>query len=333
MRIIIMETGDFGVPAVEALLRSNHEILGLITRPVRYNRGGNPLPDPKVALLAEEFGVPIYRFPKIKAPEAVETIRALEADIFFICDYGQILSPDGIKSTRLGGVNLHGSLLPRYRGAAPVQWAVYNGDKVSGISVLHVTPEVDAGPVMETLELPIDDAWTAADLEYELSKIGVQPVLNAIRALELDENQIHKSVPQNPLDASGAPKLRKEMSFVDWNRSAVEIRNQVRAFEPWPRTRTTWRRSEKKPPLELILLPIPQAIDAASAGYSLPEGTRPGTVLRADSVVDVATGSGILRISDLQPANKKPMSAAEFLRGYPLTLGTILGDSDPPTNK
>lgn len=312
-----MGTGNFGVPSLRALYETGHEIAGLVTQPAALDRRGRPLPDPEIVRLAEAHGTPLFRFAKIKSSEAVAQLRELCADVFFICDYGQILSHEGIVSARLGGVNLHGSLLPRYRGAAPVQWAMYHGDREAGVTVLHVTPEVDAGPMMDSASLTVPEDWTAVELERALAELGAPLVVRAMARLESGVDTF-QAVPQDAAQVCGAPKLRKSHARVDWSRSAVEIRNQVRAFEPWPRAFTVWKRAGSDRELRLILLPIPDAV-----GDSAPDGAAPGTVLHVGETLDIATGRGVLRVHRLQPEGKNAMDVPAFLRGYPMRPGDV----------
>ncbi|MBE6426059.1 MAG: methionyl-tRNA formyltransferase [Thermoguttaceae bacterium] len=320
MRIVVMETGSFGVPTVKLLYESRHEIAALVTQPKTENKTRRePLPEPEIVQLAEAHGTPILRFPKIKDPEAVAALRELNADIFFICDYGQILSPEGIQAARLGGINLHGSILPKYRGSAPVQWTILNGDAEAGATVIHITPEVDAGPMLSIVRTPVGENETADVLEARLAELGAPEVLRAIDALEKDPDHLAAAVIQDASQACGAPKIRKQMAQIDWSLSAEEIRNRVRAFEPWPRTFTTWQKSEKKPPMRLILLPVPELL-----AMEVPAGTVPGTVLAVGETLAVATGNGVLAIRQLQPAGKKPQSVFDFLCGNAIQVGDVL---------
>lgn len=320
MRIVLMETGSFGVPTVKKLYESRHEIAALVTQPKPEPRPGRePLPDSEVVQLAEAHGTPILRFAKIKSPEAVEQLKALNADVFFICDYGQILSTEGIQAAKFGGINLHGSILPKYRGAAPVQWTLLNGDVKAGATVIHITPQVDAGPILSIVETDVDPNETADVLEARLAELGAPEVLRAFDQLELDPEHIATACVQDETLACGAPKLKKQMSQIDWTESAETIRNKVRAFEPWPRTFTTWQKSAKKPPMRIILLPIPEILP-----MEVPQGTEPGTVLAVGEVLAVASGKGVLGIRQIQPAGKKPQSIADFLCGNAIQVGDVL---------
>lgn len=314
-----MGTGSFGVPTLEMLYETEHEIAALVTQPAARSPRGKELPPPEIVQCAMRHGTPIVRFEKIKSPEAVAYLKSLNADLFFICDYGQILSREGIQAARLGGLNLHGSLLPRYRGAAPVQWAVYNGDKTAGITVIYITPEIDAGPMVEKAALEVLPDETADQLERRLAKLGAPCVVRAIHELAANEDLRNHALPQDPLQASGAPKLKKTDAHIDWTRSATQIRNQIRALEPWPRTYTDWERVPGKPPVRLMILPVPTLLST-----ELPPGTPPGTVLSVGETLDVATGDGILSIRRVQPSGKKPMDIPSFANGYGIKKGSVL---------
>lgn len=318
MKIVCMGTGTFGIPTLEALYQHpSHEVAALVTQPVpQTHTQKKPLPTPEIVRIAEQHQTPVYHIAKIKSPEAVETLRSFQADLFFICDYGQILSQEGIQAARLGGLNLHGSLLPKYRGAAPVHWAIYNGDEETGVTVIHITPEMDAGPMVASEKVRILPEETTSELEARLARIGAPHVLHVVNRLAENEDPSQWAIPQDPALACGAPKLRKAFAQIDWNRSAVEIRNQIRAFEPWPRTFTHWMKTPGKPPIRLIPQPIPQILE-----MSVPENTAPGTILTVGEVLAVATGKGVLGIHLLQPSGKRVLTIPEFRCGYGIQAG------------
>jgi methionyl-tRNA formyltransferase len=212
---------------------------------------------------------------------------------------------------------LHASLLPKYRGAAPINWAIYQGETETGVTVIHITPRVDAGPAIAQARTPIGPDETAADLEPRLAELGAPLVIGAIAAIE---SGTERPIEQDPAQATRAPRLKKELGAVDWTRSAAAIKNQARALQPWPKTYTFWQR-EGSEPLRLILDRV--HVEPGASG-------RPGTVLEAsgDRLV-IATGEGGLAIDAIQPAGKRVLSAGEFLRGYPVQLGERFGDESP----
>jgi methionyl-tRNA formyltransferase len=314
MRLVPMGTGPFGVPTFRRLYDTEHQIVAVVTSPLRSGGRRPPLASP-VRQLAEAQGTPVFDPDDVNGEEARARLSEYGADLLVVCDYGQILSAETLATTRLGGVNLHGSLLPKYRGAAPVNWAVYHGETETGISVIHMTPKVDAGPVIEQARTPIGPDETAADVEARLSQMGPDCMLRAIEALRAGMAQ---ALPQDPALASKAPRIKKADGLIDWTRPAEAIRNHVRAMEPWPKTYTFWHRP-KGPPMRLILGPV------KVAGTSDPN-VPPGTVLEAsgDRIL-IAAGEGAVVLETVQPAGKRPLEVRELLRGYHVQPGERFG--------
>jgi methionyl-tRNA formyltransferase len=313
MRIILMGTGPFAVPMARAIYDSAHDVPLLVTRPQRVLHGKTQAEANPMRELAVAQGTPVFDPESINTDDARAELARHSPELFVVCDYGQILKPETLAVAPLGGINLHGSLLPRYRGAAPINWAVYYGDAETGVTVIHMTPRVDAGPAIARAHLPIGPDDTAVTLEPKLAEIGAPLVLQAIEALATGTA---KAITQDPALASKAPRLKKEDGAVDWSRSAEEIRNQVRAFVPWPKTFTCWHRPDGDP-LRLILDKV--ACESQASGEA-------GTVLEAagDRLV-IATGTGSLRIESLQPTGKRALTTAEFLHGYPVKPGNRFG--------
>ena len=314
----MLGTGPFAVPTFEALLdpaTGGHEVAALVTRPdravrERYKSAANPM-----RAVAQLRGLAVLGPEDINAPDARNSLTALSPDLLVVCDYGQILSRDTLAIARLGGINLHGSLLPKYRGAAPVNWAIYHGETETGVTVIHMTPRLDAGPCIAQARTPIGPDETAADIEVRLAQLGAPLVIGAIAALAAGRAE---AIPQDPKQATRAPRLRKEDGVLDWSRSAVALHNQIRAFQPWPRSWTMWRRVGGEP-LRLII--DRAAVEAASSDAN------PGTVVAADHErLAIATGAGVLVVKQVQPAGKRAMSAEEFLRGHGLNVGERLGE-------
>ncbi len=343
MRIVMMGTGPFAVPTFQALLAAGHDIPLLVTRPPVPTKGKPPINPMRE--VATAHGIPVFDPPSINTAEAINTVQSLAADLLVVCDYGQILSPAALATTRWGGINLHGSLLPKYRGAAPVQWCVYHGDPVSGVSVILLTPKLDGGPVLVQTSVDVDPAETAGELETRLSQIGVEAVLQAL--LQLEQWDLAQD-PTNPTNGPGssppvlgipqaaelvtkAPRLHKSQGQIDWTRSAADLRNQIRAFQPWPGSYTHWQRGSG-PPLRLIIAAaqvVPAPTDPPSPA-SAGSPAAPGTLVRADhEQLWVQTGDGVLSLTQIQPAGKRVMSIAEFLRGYAPAPGQAFAWLDP----
>lgn len=317
----MMGTGPFAVPTFRAMYDTHHEVVALVTSPVRAKRGKRAEPIRPMRDIAQEHGTPIFDPEDINSRTAQDRLTEYAAELLVVCDYGQILSAATLATARLGGINLHGSLLPKYRGAAPVNWAIYHGEEHSGVTVIHMTPRVDAGPCIAQASTPIGSDETAAELEARLSEMGARLVLRAIDSLEAGREE---SLPQDPTQVCPAPRLKKTDGAIDWNSPAAAIRNHVRAMEPWPKTYTFWRRRDGSP-LRLILGPI-------SVLEDLPQDTAPGVVVEAagDRLV-VAAGGGAVLLGSIQPSGKRLLSVNEFLRGYRVRTGDRFGPEDIQT--
>jgi methionyl-tRNA formyltransferase len=314
LRLLMMGTGPFAVPTFRALLASPHEVLALVTRPDRPQHRREKAPTNPMREVAHERSLEVFEPESINSAEANAWLKDRHADLFVVCDYGQILSRDTLSLARLGGINLHASLLPKYRGAAPINWAIYHGETETGVTVIHMTPQLDAGPALVQLATPIGPDETTPELETRLSQLGVQAVLDAIDLLIRGE--AGNAPLQDPKLATKAPRLKKDDGLIDWSRPAAAIALQVRAFQPWPKSHTLWNRG-KGEPVRLILEKV-AVVDRESAS--------PGTVLEAaGNHLVVACGERALQIELIQPAGKKPLRAEEFLRGYPLKPGDQIG--------
>ena len=321
-RIIVMGTGPFAVPMFEALLASRHQVLLLVTkpRPAEHGRGGPP-PNPMRAA-AERHSVPVFDPESINTPEAQAELARHQPDVLVVADYGQILKPETLAVAPHGGVNLHGSLLPKYRGAAPINWAIYHGDAETGVTVIQMTPGIDAGPALAIARTPIDAEEAAPALELRLSTLGAPLVVQVLDQLAAGTTS---AVVQDPSLASPARRLRNTDAVIDWQRTALQIKNQVRAFEPWPRTLTFLHRKHGGEATRLILgrVAVASAPDAPIApGSILASGKNAAS---GELELLVQTGEGALRIDSLQPAGKRMMNIAEFLRGHPVEVGDRLG--------
>lgn len=322
MRLAMLGTGPFAAPTFAALLASRHEVVGLVTQPQREEQGRKKAALSPLRELAAATGRPIAAPASINTPEARQQLAQWAPELLVVCDYGQILAPETLAVAPRGGVNLHGSLLPRYRGAAPVNWALYHGDAETGVTVIHMTPRLDAGPALAVGRLAIDPDETAPELEARLAQLGAPLVLATIDRLERGEAQ---PIAQDETTATRARRLRKSDGAIDWNRTALEIKNQIRALEPWPRTFTYWHRADG-PPLRLIPGPVEIAAPLIDASGDASSNALPGTVVEAEGGrLVVATGRGLLAWRSAQPEGKRMLSIEEFLRGYPVRVGDRFG--------
>jgi len=279
----------------------------VVTRPPRGRAGDPPAP---MAAAAERLGLPLWQPPTVNDAEGAARLASFGADLLVVCDYGEILKPVALEATRLGGVNLHGSLLPRYRGAAPVQWAVLNGDAQSGVTVIQMTPGLDAGPSLGQSSTPIDHDETAGELEVRLAAIGADLSSRVIAQLA-DGSAV--GTPQDDSLRTKAPRLKKEDGLVDWSRPAQRVKDQVRGTNPWPRAFASVP-LEKGPPVRLVIDRV-AVVDGGGA---------PGEVLEAGQRLVVACAEGAVELVEVQPAGKRRMSAGEWLHGTRVAPGTRL---------
>ena len=320
MRIVFMGTGGFAVPTFERLLDSRHDIVAVVTMPLRDGHRSKAVVAP-IRSVASAASLEIFDPENINDPSLLPTLRGWQADLLFVCDYGKILAPHVLAVTRFGGINLHGSLLPKYRGAAPINRALLNGEPTVGVSVIHITPQLDAGPVVAMSEpVPVLPDDTAVEIEEKLAQIGAELVVSVLPQFE---NGTLTPVPQRNELATKAPKIKKQDGEIDWRRSAQEIVWQYQALQPWPKVFTNWHRQNavenESEPMRLILGHVRQLETEVT-------GVVPGKVLEAsDDRVMVATGNGVLQVFEIQPAGRKMMPADAFLRGYPLQPGDRFG--------
>ena len=321
MRLILFGTGPFAVPTYESLIEQ-HEVIAMVTRPIddsgkRRKTAENPTRD-----LGEAKGLEILDPRSCNEEQFVEQLKSMNADLFVVCDYGQILSRDCLAASRLGGINLHGSLLPKYRGAAPIQWCVYNGDTVTGVTVIHMTAKLDGGPCIVKSELDIGADETAEALEPRLSSLGPDAVGKAITMLESWDGETSLGELQNRDEVTKAPRLKKSDGQIDFTRSAKQIFDQVRAFVPWPRTFTNWT-PENKSPIRLIVGRTAVVSEADLAEETVAQ-VEAGAVALCDAKrLWIQTGDGLISIVEIQPSGKRQMPIADFLRGHQPTVGNV----------
>ncbi|MGL4513920.1 MAG: methionyl-tRNA formyltransferase [Lacipirellulaceae bacterium] len=307
MKLVALGTGPFAVPSLGRLVADGHDVACVVTRPPRGRASDPPAP---MAAAAARLGLSLWQPLTVNDEVGAARLASFEADLLVVCDYGEILKPAALAATRLGGVNLHGSLLPKYRGAAPVQWAVLNGDTQTGVTVIEMTPGLDAGPSLGQSATPIDPDETAGELEVRLSAIGAELVSRVVRELEAGTAV---GTPQETSLMTKAPRLAKEHGLVDWSRPAARVKDQVRGTNPWPRAFTA-APVEKGPPLRLVIDRV-RVVEGAGA---------PGEVLDAGKRLVVACGEGAVELLEVQPAGKRRMAAEEFLRGTRLASGARL---------
>ncbi|WP_406700605.1 methionyl-tRNA formyltransferase [Singulisphaera sp. Ch08] len=315
LRIIMLGTGDFALPTFVHLCETGHNVIALITQPDRpQGRKQLIIPSP-IACAAKERGIPVLQPENVNAPEFLEPLKALAPDLLITAAYGQILSAELLAVPPFGGINLHGSILPAYRGASPVARAIENGDLEAGVTVIRMTPKIDAGGMIAVAKTPIDPNETAGELEARLAKLGAPLIAESIAAVEAGTATI---LPQDKAKVTKAPKLTKDDGLIDWSKSGLAIHNLVRAMQPWPIASTFWKRAydPTREPLRLIIHRT-EPVDRDGP---------PGVVLEAygDQLV-VAGSQGAVRLITVQVPGKKPAPVAAFLNGNCVVPGEQLG--------
>jgi len=324
MRIVLMGTGLFAEPTFEALLASPHPVVGLVTQPDRatgQERGSTRQTGRGLKAMAQEHGIPVLQPESINTPEGVAGLRALAPDLLVVVAFGQILSREVLATAPRGGINVHASLLPKYRGAAPIAWAIFHGEMRTGVTIIRMSVQLDAGDILAQEEVAIGPEETAGQLEARLAPLGARLALEVIGQLEAGTAQGRK---QDPSQVTRAPKLTKEHGAIDWWRSGAEICRHIRAMQPWPTAYTYWHRVGQ-PPLRLIVCRAgwrPRGDEAATPGDILLAGCEgPGLCVAAGHQC-------VVEVHELQPAGKRRMSAEEFLRGRRPQAGDRLGPED-----
>lgn len=308
-RIVFFGTPEFAVPSLRALRAGADSVVGVVCQPDRPAGRGQQLQAPPVKLAAVEAGIPVLQPLKIRTPEFLDELRAWAPDLIVVAAYGRILPRTILDLPRLGCINVHASLLPKYRGAAPIQWAILRGEVRTGVTIMRLVEELDAGDMLLQREIDIGAGETYGELQTRLADLGAAALHEALALLHAGTLV---ATPQVHEQATLAPPLEKEQGRIDWCKSAVEIARQVRAFNPWPSAFTH---------IEGKLLKIHRAHAAAAADSD----RAPGTVLSSGAEIRIATGDGALVLDELQLEGRKRLAAAEFSRGGAPRPGVILG--------
>lgn len=325
MRIVMMGTGTFAEPTFELLLAQRpDEVVGLFTQPDRVagaERGSTRQTGKGMKSIAQEKGVPVFQPDSINTPEGLDQLRSLRPDLLVVAAYGQILSGDVLAVPGHGGINVHASLLPKYRGAAPIAWAIYHGETQTGVTIIRMSVGLDAGDMLAQESTAIGPEETTGDVEARLAQVGAR--LASDMVARFARGEVPTGGKQDRQQVTKAPKLKKEDGSVDWTRNAGQVCCQVRAMHPWP-TPYTYLHRAGQPAVRLILhrtQPLEARDESAVPGAVVPMG--------ADRLVVTAGDHTLLEILELQPAGKKRMPASAFLRGYRLNPGDRLGPEAP----
>jgi methionyl-tRNA formyltransferase len=320
MRLVMMGTGTFAEPTFEALLAGVHPVVGLVTqpdRPVGQERGSTRQVGRGLKQIAIDHNIPVLQPESINTPEGIAGLQALAPDLLVVAAYGQILSRDVLAVPPQGGINVHGSLLPKYRGAAPVAWAIYHGETRTGVTIIRMSVSLDAGDMLAQEALDIGPEETAGEVESRLALLGSRL---AVRVIDQIAAGTAHGIKQDKTQVTKAPKLTKENGLIDWSRHARDVCNHIRAMQPWPTAYTYWHRQGVEP----VRLIVHKAVASEPASMpALPPGQ---IVVQPDPArLFVAAGGGSqVEVLELQPAGKRRMTAVEFLRGRKAQAGDWL---------
>lgn len=309
MKVIFMGTPDFSVGTLAALVEAGHEVVLAVTQPDKPKGRGKEMQYTPVKEYALEKGIPVYQPEKVRRPECIEELKKYQADVCVVIAFGQILPKEILEMTPYGCINVHASLLPKYRGAAPIQWAIINGESISGVTTMQMDEGLDTGDMLEKVEVPLGEKITGGELHDLLAEAGAKLCVQTLEKLEKGELKPEK---QGETPTAYARMLDKKLGNIDWTRPAVEIERLIRGLNPWPSAYTTWNEKTMK------------IWDADVVDEEKP--AEPGTIIEVTKqTFSVQTGEGALRINELQIPGKKKMSADAFLRGYQVKTGEKLG--------
>ena len=309
MRVIFMGTPDFSVGTLEALVAAGHEVCLAVTQPDKPKGRGGKMQYTPVKEKAQFFGIPVYQTKRVRDPECVEELRKYHADVIVVIAFGQILPKSILELTPYGCINVHASLLPKYRGAAPIQWAIIEGESVTGVTPLQMDEGLDTGDMIMKTEVPIAEDETGETLHDKLAAAGAELCVETLKALE-DGTAVHEKQGESP--TAYAKMLTKELGNIDWTQPAVRIERLIRGLNSWPGTYSHWNGKVMK-------------IWKAKAEENNGGNNQPGAVLGVGkNDFTVQTGDGILRILEVQMPGKKRMETGAFLRGNTMEPGDVL---------
>lgn len=309
MRILFAGTPDFAAECLKALLNSEHEICAVYTQPDRPAGRGRKLTPSPVKQLALEHQLPVEQPLNFKSEDSLQTLAAYDADLMVVVAYGLLLPQKVLDTPKLGCINVHASLLPRWRGAAPIQRAILAGDTESGVGIMKMEAGLDTGPVLLEARCPINETDTAQDLHDRLAALGAETLL---QSLDDVESRLKQAQPQDESQSTYARKLDKQEALIDWQRPAAEILRQINAFNPWPVAQTQWQGDTMR-------------IWRAQLGDRIRSG-QPGEIIAVGKQgLDVQTADGILRITQLQLPGKRAMQVRDFLNANTIDVGDVLG--------
>ena len=310
MKIVFMGTPDYAATALEAILQAGYEVTGVVCQPDKPKGRSGALAACPVKECALKYNLPVFQPERIKRPEAVAELKKFPADVFVVAAFGQILSEEILTMPKYGCINIHASLLPKYRGAAPIQWCIVDGEKETGVTIMQMDAGIDTGDILFTKKVAITEEETGGSLFVKLSQAGAELIVEALPKIEAGEVS---PVKQDETQSNYARMLKKEDGQINWNRPAEEIGRQVRGMDPWPSAYTYYKGKQFK-------------IWKAEAVAGGTEGLQPGTIAQIEKQgIWIACGSGMLQVTEAQLEGKKRMSAADLMNGRSLEMNERLG--------
>ena len=308
MKVIFMGTPDFSVGTLEALVEAGHDVVLAVTQPDKPKGRGGKMQFPPVKETALKYDIPVFQPKKVREPECIEELRKYNADVMVVVAFGQILPKEILEMTPYGCINVHASLLPKYRGAAPIQWAVIDGEKVSGVTTMQMNEGLDTGDMIMKTEIVLDEKETGGSLFDKLADAGAKLCVETLEALE---NKTATWEPQGETTTAYARMLNKELGNIKWENTALQIERLIRGLNPWPSAYTDWNGKVMK-------IWEAEVVDKDSKEV-------PGTVVKVEKDgFYVQTGKDQIKVTALQIPGKKRMEADAFLRGYQIEEGTVL---------
>jgi methionyl-tRNA formyltransferase len=313
LRIVFMGSPDFAIPSLKALHESHHSVVGVVCQTDKPSGRGRKLAAPPAKVFALERGLECYQPKSIKKPYFMEWLTGKAPNVIVVAAYGKIIPPEVLNFPRYGCINVHGSLLPKYRGAAPINWAIINGETETGITIMQMDQTMDTGDILYVEKIPIEETDTAESLFKRLAPLGAKCLMKTIDLLEAEKLV---RTPQAHENATFAPILQKEFGIIDWHVDAKAVYDRVRGLYSWPGSRTNINE------LELKIFPLSR--------YSMePQSNFPGTVIWiGQDEIEVACGEGSIFIAEVQPANRNRMKVTQFLQGYPIKVGEVFKSKD-----
>ncbi len=310
MRIIFMGTPDFAVPSLKVLYEKSYDICAVVVQPDKPKGRGNKLTFPPVKQVALELGLPVYQPERIKDTQFVETIKELRPDMIVVVAFGQILSKEILDIPPLGCINVHASLLPKYRGAAPINWSIINGDRVTGVTTMYMDEGLDTGDMILKKQIEIDDEMNAQELHDKLSLLGAEILIETLENIEM--GKIIR-VKQNEEEATYAPMLKKEIGKIDWSLDCRRIKNLIRGTYPWPGAFSYYEG-------KMFKIFKADIVDEDKSNHEYGVITE----VNKDNII-ISCGKGFLCVKEIQFENQKRMDVAAYLRGHKIIKNTVLG--------